>query len=559
MSRMLKVLLFLCVAAASVAAAAPKKNPEVERAVKSQLVGKTFTTKIVVGSYIPCPQNVNSSGRSDAIKMVDTELSPDGSIKYFARSGCSYPGGFTIDFFHSYVGPNLSSQVSPGSSVWVRGVDFREDRVEVRLSTNNSENAEGSGKIKYMLGTSYRTMSADELMEVIAQGIRIPTLDRLIELKTEFEALRGNLEQAEREYNAPGGTAASKLANAIALRQVLQNLEKNRAEFTAMGKSDPQAGVYSEKLIALAPEISRLTDEVRKERIAKVRDQLQAQLPELSEIQIQARQKPPSSLVEWQKRSDSLTRYSTLLDERQKLFDSLQNENEASSPEDVKLISNGRAEIETVRKSLEHGYQQIELADLTSQYGQLTKKRAKMLDDYTRAFGTGKERAALQDLAAVLEQVATNREQAAGLGDKAAATQLIKCRAEAEKYKRKLGPGDPIAAYGGHSINAANPESEAAKRVTIPAGVAVGMLLQKTVPIYPPIAMAARVSGMVVLQATISKTGSVEDLHIVSGPPLLQGAALDAVKAWVYRPYLLAGKPVDVETTVNVIFTLGGG
>jgi protein TonB len=96
------------------------------------------------------------------------------------------------------------------------------------------------------------------------------------------------------------------------------------------------------------------------------------------------------------------------------------------------------------------------------------------------------------------------------------------------------------------------------KKVNISAGVAVGMLLQKTPPVYPPIAKAARVSGVVVLQATISKTGSIEGLHVVSGPAMLQQAALDAVKTWRYRPYLLNNEPVEVETTVNVIFTLGG-
>ncbi len=95
------------------------------------------------------------------------------------------------------------------------------------------------------------------------------------------------------------------------------------------------------------------------------------------------------------------------------------------------------------------------------------------------------------------------------------------------------------------------------KKVNISAGVAMGMLIQKTQPIYPPIAKAARVSGTVVLQATISKTGTIENLQVVSGPAMLQQAALDAVRTWRYRPYLLNNEPVEVETTVNVIFTLG--
>jgi protein TonB len=112
---------------------------------------------------------------------------------------------------------------------------------------------------------------------------------------------------------------------------------------------------------------------------------------------------------------------------------------------------------------------------------------------------------------------------------------------------------DSLFGNKGPQVKAAAP-----KKVNISAGVMQGMLLQKTVPVYPPIAKAARVSGTVVLQATISKTGSIENLRIISGPAMLQQAALDAVKSWRYRPYLLNNDPVEVETTVNVIFTLGG-
>ena len=84
-----------------------------------------------------------------------------------------------------------------------------------------------------------------------------------------------------------------------------------------------------------------------------------------------------------------------------------------------------------------------------------------------------------------------------------------------------------------------------------------GLLLYKPAPNYPPIAREAGVQGTVVLQAMISKNGTIENLRVVSGPALLQQAALDAVKTWRYRPYLLNSLPVEVETTVNVVFTLG--
>jgi periplasmic protein TonB len=91
---------------------------------------------------------------------------------------------------------------------------------------------------------------------------------------------------------------------------------------------------------------------------------------------------------------------------------------------------------------------------------------------------------------------------------------------------------------------------------SISQGVALGLLVHKVVPQYPAIGRAVRAEGTVVLQATISKSGTIENLRVVSGPPLLQQAALDAVQQWRYRPYLLNGQPVEVETTVNVEFKL---
>lgn len=83
-----------------------------------------------------------------------------------------------------------------------------------------------------------------------------------------------------------------------------------------------------------------------------------------------------------------------------------------------------------------------------------------------------------------------------------------------------------------------------------------GGCMRKTEPVYPLIAKAAKVSGTVVLEATISKKGSIEDLRVVSGPPLLQQESLTAVRTWRYKPYLLNGVPMEYKTTVRVLFTL---
>jgi peptidyl-prolyl cis-trans isomerase A (cyclophilin A) len=98
----------------------------------------------------------------------------------------------------------------------------------------------------------------------------------------------------------------------------------------------------------------------------------------------------------------------------------------------------------------------------------------------------------------------------------------------------------------------------APRRISISAGVAVGLLVSKAPIVYPIDAKKAGVSGTVVLSAIIGRDGTVEDLQVVSGPEMLQQAALDSVKQWRYRPYLLNGDPVEVRTTINIIFTLGG-
>jgi len=91
------------------------------------------------------------------------------------------------------------------------------------------------------------------------------------------------------------------------------------------------------------------------------------------------------------------------------------------------------------------------------------------------------------------------------------------------------------------------------------SGVSSGLLIRKVSPNYPPLARQARIQGTVILQAQISKDGSIQNLQLISGHPMLAPAAIEAVKQWKYKPYLLNGEPVEVETQVQVNFTLAGG
>lgn len=92
----------------------------------------------------------------------------------------------------------------------------------------------------------------------------------------------------------------------------------------------------------------------------------------------------------------------------------------------------------------------------------------------------------------------------------------------------------------------------------VSAGVAAGQLLTPIRPPYPAIALAGRIQGTVVVAAIIGKDGRISSLRVVSGSPLLAGAAVEAIRQARYRPWTLNGEPVEVETTINVVFTLGG-
>jgi protein TonB len=109
------------------------------------------------------------------------------------------------------------------------------------------------------------------------------------------------------------------------------------------------------------------------------------------------------------------------------------------------------------------------------------------------------------------------------------------------------------------STPVAVPKIATPQRVRVSSGVSSGLLIRKVSPNYPPLARQARIQGTVVLQAQISKDGSIQNLQLISGHPMLAPAAIEAVKQWKYKPYLLNGEPVEVETQVQVNFTLAGG
>jgi protein TonB len=116
--------------------------------------------------------------------------------------------------------------------------------------------------------------------------------------------------------------------------------------------------------------------------------------------------------------------------------------------------------------------------------------------------------------------------------------------------------GGVIGGIIGGVVGNAPPPPRPQQRIRQGGQVTAANIISRTQPQYPPLARQARVSGTVKLHAIIAKDGTVQELQVMGGHPLLIQAALDAVRQWRYRPTLLNGEPVEVDTTIDVIFTL---
>jgi TonB family protein len=157
----------------------------------------------------------------------------------------------------------------------------------------------------------------------------------------------------------------------------------------------------------------------------------------------------------------------------------------------------------------------------------------------------------IQQLLTQIAALEMRRRDAETRGDSAQLQQLQRfdeLRAVEERLKALASAG---AAQSQQSSAPAPPGT-----IRVGANVQAANIISQAKVSYPPLAKAARVQGTVRFEATIGKDGHVENLQLVSGPPLLVQAAMDSVRQWIYKPTLLNGQPVSVVTTVDVNFTL---
>lgn len=140
------------------------------------------------------------------------------------------------------------------------------------------------------------------------------------------------------------------------------------------------------------------------------------------------------------------------------------------------------------------------------------------------------------------------------MNDPAPSTQPVgRGMATGESIASVIGVGPSVE---GPRVSVAPPAAKP-QRVPVSSGVIAGLLLTPFHPVYPAIAKATHTEGTVIVEAMISKTGTIEGLRVVSGPEMLRRAALDAIQGAQYQPYKLNGEATEVATTITVNFRMG--
>jgi protein TonB len=246
-----------------------------------------------------------------------------------------------------------------------------------------------------------------------------------------------------------------------------------------------------------------------------------------------------------------------------------------SSPRDLAAQAQYRLAQSLLQKGdLSNAAQEFDkLARSYADYGKLVSSLASTARTYTPNYWTNvpggrggrgpaaagvdvaKLLASLQaELAAVRSEPDANLtpEQQADRAKLLATRQAERARLEALVKAGVLAPGG-----GGRGPSPdANLTSPPPGTIRVGSAVEDANLISKTTPVYPPLAKAARVQGTVRFDVTIGKDGHVENLQLLSGPPLLVQSAMESIRQWVYKPVMLNGQPVPVITTVEVNFTL---
>jgi hypothetical protein len=419
--------------------------------IESEFKDREFTTKLILGStYEYCVQG--AQGAMQIVRIVDTEVSPDGAVGYvlpvfgeeggggcrsgrFAKSEIDYPRHPSLD--------QLTSVLPVGTRVRVTRIETKGDRIEFVVNPSGPvASSIRYRKIKFMLGKGFEaSYDHDAIIGVISRVLYVERYERLQALKAEYPQLKGKLAMAEAAFNSSSAGARSRLEAARPVRDVLGQLVNNRKSYDSLtgALQDPEADQYTRQAANLEKTIASLEQEARKERVGEIRQELKSEEQQSAQLKSQLQAKP-FNVREWDGAMDLLKRFDETVGRRQALVEEMTELGEPAPAEESAAIQNDAAEGQKIRGALQSQRRGLDLTDLDARYREMDQKRKQLFDNYARAFGTARQRGEGEKLVLHIYQMYENRRAARGLGSEQAKGQAAALQKDMERFVRQIGP-----------------------------------------------------------------------------------------------------------------------
>lgn len=325
----------------------------------------------------------------------------------------------------------LDGSIPPGGTVWVRKIDLKDDRIELLLSRKSNETtAEDYAKLKVMLGKGYRTRDAEGIIEVIAHGIRVERFEKLFAVGDAYTRLKQQLAEAEQAYRAANPSQAKeRRAAAIRLSKVCRDLASNRNELIKLGRPNAEGADFEKRAKAFDDEIIELAAAEKRAALRELPERIKAAIAAETRLADENPKATALNKAELQRRSDLLKRRQGAVDAADELIRQFEAAGGTAAPADAQWSKQARQRLTILEAGIETDQQKLAAADLEDQFKSMELKRKQLDAAYIGAFGSPRERAALDALKAQIRTMYENRVAAAKLGNRTAsarAAQLLK-------------------------------------------------------------------------------------------------------------------------------------
>ncbi len=406
-------------------AAAAQKPPSVESSLKAELLNKTFQTKIALGNVLT---TVASAREPAENRLVDTNVFPGGRIAFNVRDSLFFAPPGTVSVTCGPNRPELWSglvldgrlcQVKVGQTVKVDRLDLNDDRLEVWLSLV----PEGSyAKLKFMFGKDWQmSMDVDAVMEGVSRGLFIESIERPRAVARAY----ANLQRQIRSLSSPSPSdpADQRLEQARLLRDLLNDLVKNRTEYEKLGKGSAaqETSGYVARVRELDTEIPQLEAEIKKNRLDKIHLDLSTARSEAAAIRSLLGGQPPKTLDELKAMENLLSQWGANLRHRDDLEEMLRPLGEQLTAVEIATRDQEREEVGKRPADLASLKPRLELAELSAAYVRMKTEENRLKAAYVSAFGTPRHGAAATQFRNHVQTMIDNRQKAQQLGESAAA------------------------------------------------------------------------------------------------------------------------------------------